>query len=321
MTRRQKAIAFFVALCVLLVAGAISLNIGWIVITAERTRLGVLVFGIITFGLIIAGLIIYTVFLVLEIRRNEEHDTFINAVTHELKTPLASIRLYLETLQSRALSDDQRRGFYDVMLADAERLHHTVDQVLKAGALSQKPKVVARASVDMSALARESVELALARHHLHADAIVLESHDAGPLMVRGDPEELRTVITNLLDNAVKYSNDAVQVIVAVAAPSPDTVWVRVQDRGVGIPRKQLKRIFRRFYRVQTRGLKQVKGTGLGLYIVRSIARAHGGRVFAQSEGEGRGATFTLELPRQSGIRESGSGIRVANPDSRVPGPS
>jgi two-component system, OmpR family, sensor histidine kinase SenX3 len=298
-TRRQKAIAFFVALCVVLVAAAISLNIGWIVITAERTRLRVLVFGIITFGLIIAGLIIYTVFLVLEIRRNEEHDTFINAVTHELKTPIASIRLYLETLQSRSLSDDQRRGFYDVMLADAERLHRTVDQVLKAGALSQKPKVVARAAVDMSALARESVELALARHHLHPDAIILESHDAGPLMVRGDPEELRTVVTNLLDNAVKYSNEAVRVIVAVAAPSPDTVWVRVQDRGVGIPRKQLKRIFRRFYRVQMRGLKQVKGTGLGLYIVRSIARAHGGRVFAHSEGEGRGATFTLELPRHA----------------------
>ncbi len=296
MTRRHKAIAFFIALCVLLVAGAISLNIGWIVITAERTRLSVLIFGIVTFGLIIAGLIVYTVFLVLEIRRNEEHDTFINAVTHELKTPIASIRLYLETLQSRPLSDEQRRGFYDIMLADAERLHRTVDQVLKAGAVSQKPKVIARAPVDMSALARESVELALARHHLPADAIVLESHDAGPLMVRGDAEELRTVVTNLLDNAVKYSIDAVRVIVAVAAPSPDTVWVRVQDRGVGIPHKQLKRIFRRFYRVQTRGLK-VKGTGLGLYIVRSIARAHGGRVFAQSEGEGRGATFTLELPR------------------------
>ena len=321
MTRRQKTIAFFVALCVLLVAAAISLNIGWIVITAERTRLRVLIFGIITFGLIIAGLIIYTVFLVLEIRRNEEHDTFINAVTHELKTPIASIRLYLETLQSRSLTDDQRRGFYDVMLADAERLHRTVDQVLKAGALSQKPKAVARTPVDMSALARESVDLALARHHLHADAIVLESHDAGPLMVRGDPEELRTVVTNLLDNAVKYSSDAVRVIVAVAAPSPDTVWVRVQDRGVGIPRKQLKRIFRRFYRVQARGLKQVKGTGLGLYIVRSIARAHGGRVFAQSEGEGRGATFTLELPRQTGIRDSDSRIRVATPESRVPGPS
>jgi signal transduction histidine kinase len=296
-TRRQKAVAFFVPLCVLLVAAAVSLNISWIVITAERTRLWVLILGILTFALIIAGLIVYTVFLVLEIRRNEEHDTFINAVTHELKTPIASIRLYLETLQSRSLSDEQRRGFYDVMLADADRLHRTVDQVLKAGALAQKPKVVARAPVDLSALARESVDLALVRHHLPPDAIVLESHDAGPLMVRGDADELRTVVTNLLDNAVKYSIDAVRVNVAVAAASPDTVWVRVQDRGVGIPHKQLKRIFRRFYRVQTRGLKQVKGTGLGLYIVRSIARAHGGRVFAQSEGEGRGATFTLELPR------------------------
>ncbi|HZI43494.1 MAG TPA: HAMP domain-containing sensor histidine kinase [Gemmatimonadaceae bacterium] len=236
-------------------------------------------------------------FLVLEIKRNEEHDTFINAVTHELKTPIASIRLYLETLQSRALNDEQRRGFYDVMLADADRLHHTVDQVLKAGVASQKPKVIARSSVDMSALATECVDLALARHHLQSNAIVLESHDEGPLMVRGDAEELRTVLSNLLDNAVKYSADIVRITVAVAAPSPDTVWVRVQDRGVGIPRKQLKRIFRRFYRVQTRGFKQVKGTGLGLYIVRSIARAHGGRVFAQSEGEGRGATFTLELPR------------------------
>jgi two-component system, OmpR family, sensor histidine kinase SenX3 len=296
-TRRQKAIAFFVALCVLLVAGAISLNIGWIVITAESARLRVLVFGIITFGLIIAGLIVYTVFLVLEIRRNEDHDTFINSVTHELKTPIASIRLYLETLQSRALNDDQRRGFYDVMLADADRLNRTVEQVLRAGVASQKPKVIARAPVDMSALARECMDLAVARHHLQPGAIALESHDEGPLMVRGDAEELRTSLTNLLDNAVKYSSDAVRVTVSVAAPSPDTIWVRVQDRGVGIPRKQLKRIFRRFYRVQTRGLKQVKGTGLGLYIVRSIARAHGGRVFAQSEGEGRGATFTLELPR------------------------
>src|SRR5262245_41063237 len=240
MTRRQKAIAFFVALCVLLVAGAVSLNVGWIVITAERARVGVLVFGIITFGLIIAGLIIYTVFLVLEIRRNEEHDTFINAVTHELKTPIASIRLYLETLQSRTLSDEQRRGLYDGMRAAAERLKRNVEQVLTAGVASQKPRGIARSPVDLSALASECVDLAVSRHHLQRSATALESHNAGPLMVRGDAEELRTVVTNLLDNAVKYSSEAVKVTVAVAAPSPDTVWLRVQDRGVGIPRKQLK---------------------------------------------------------------------------------
>jgi signal transduction histidine kinase len=294
-TRRQKAIAFFVALCVLLVAAAVSLNIGWMMINARR--LTPLVLGIVSFALIIAGLIVYTVFLVLEIRRNEEHQTFINAVTHELKTPIASMRLYLQTLQSRDVDEVRRREFYDIMLADAERLHHTVEQVLKAGALSQKPAPVTRAPVDVSELARECVQLALVRHHLEPAAIALQAHDDGPLIVAGDFDALRTVLTNLLDNAVKYSGGTVRVTVSIAAPAPATVWVRVQDRGVGIPRKHLKRIFNRFYRVQARGIRQITGTGLGLYIVKSIAKAHGGRVFAQSEGEGRGSTFTVELPR------------------------
>jgi two-component system sensor histidine kinase SenX3 len=127
--------------------------------------------------------------------------------------------------------------------------------------------------------------------------------------VLGDPDDLRMVISNLLDNAVKYSRDTVRITVTLAAPTPETVWLRVQDRGIGIPRKQLKRIFNRFYRVQTRGLSPVKGTGLGLYIVRAIARAHGGRVFAQSEGEGHGATFTVELPRAASA-EFGAGARA-----------
>jgi signal transduction histidine kinase len=295
MTRRQKAIGFFITLCVLLVGAAVLLNIYWIVITEKQVV--ELVVGIVLFALIIAGLIIYTVFLVMEIQRNEEHDTFINAVTHELKTPLASIRLYLDTLKARPVSEPQRHEFYDIMLADVERLHHTVDQVLKAGVAREKRRGILRAPLDIGVLARECVDLAVTRHHLQPGAIGLEAYDDASLIVRGDAEELRTVIANLLDNAVKYSGSDVRVTVSVAAPSPDTIWVRVQDRGVGIPRKQLKRIFRRFYRVQARGIKQVKGTGLGLYIVRSIARAHGGRVFAQSEGEGRGATFTVELPR------------------------
>src|SRR5687768_282703 len=218
MTRRHKAIAFFVALCVLLVAAAVLLNIFWIVITARSAA--PLVVGIVLFALIIAGLIIYTVFLAMEIRRNEEHDSFINSVTHELKTPIASIRLYLETLQSRTVTDAQRREFYDIMLADADRLHHTVNQVLKAGVVRARAKGAARVPVDIGTLTRESVELATVRHHLEPGAIALEVHDAGSLVVNGDVDELRTVIGNLLDNAVKYSVDGVRVTVSVAAPTP-----------------------------------------------------------------------------------------------------
>lgn len=294
MTRRQKTIAFFITFCVLLVVAAVSLVAIWIF--GERSLLP-LIIGLLLLAVIIAGIIIFNVFLVLEIRRNEDHDSFINAVTHELKTPIASIRLYLETLQSRQVTEAQRREFYDIMLADADRLHQTVDQVLRAGGAREKSGPAARVPVDMTTLARECVELALVRHHLNATSIRLETRPAAALMVSGDPEELRTMLTNVINNAVKYSTHDVQVTVSVAAAAPDTVWLRVQDRGIGIPKKQLKRIFKRFYRVQMPRLKQVKGTGLGLYIVRSIARAHGGRVFAQSEGEGHGATFTMELPR------------------------
>jgi signal transduction histidine kinase len=185
------------------------------------------------------------------------------------------------------------------MLADADRLQHTVEQVLKAGVAGQRPKLAHRAAVDMAALARECVDTARRRHHLDPEAIELVMPDAEQrLFVSGDLDDLRTALSNLLDNAVKYSLQRVQIRAEVAAPAPDRMWVRVRDRGVGIPRAQLKRIFTRFYRFQVRGYK-VKGTGLGLFIVKSIARQHGGRVFAESEGEGKGATFTLELPRLS----------------------
>ena len=297
MTRRQKAIAFFVALCVLLVAAALSLNIGWII--ANAGRITPIVLGIILFGLIIAGLIVYTVFLVLEIRRNEEHDSFINAVTHELKTPIASIRLYLETLQARDVSETQRREFYDIMLSDADRLQQTVEQVLKAGVLTHRRKLTQRAPVDLTTLTSECVEVARQRHHLAPEKLALAPTSAPPtssLLVEGNADDLRTALTNLLDNAVKYSLKKIHVTVELTSPTPERVCLRVRDEGVGIPRNQLKRIFNRFYRFQAHGFK-VKGTGLGLFIVKSIARQHGGRVFADSDGEGTGATFTLELPR------------------------
>lgn len=298
MTGRQKTIAFFITLGSILVAVAVALNVGWIAIHWKSAV--PLVLGIIFFALIIAGLVIYTIFLVREIHRNEQHDSFINAVTHELKTPIASIRLYLETLQSREVSDAQKKQFYNVMLADADRLQYTVEQVLKAGLAGQKHAQSPLVSVDMVSIVTECVDLARVRHHLSEEALRIEV-PAGhtEALVLGNPDELVTALSNLIDNAVKYSGELIEISVRLRAEE-DKICVEVHDRGVGLPRNQLKLIFDRFYRVPRRAAKQVKGTGLGLYIVRSIAKKHGGRVYAESEGEGKGSTFTLELPRAEG---------------------
>jgi signal transduction histidine kinase len=295
---RQKTIAFFVVLGICLVALAVALNIGWIILNRREAIL--LFFGVIFFAAIIAGMILNTSFLVREIKRNEQHDSFINAVTHELKTPIASIRLYLETLQRREVSEAQRRNFYNLMLLDTDRLLGTVEQVLKAGEAGYKRRSRIRTELDFASLVRDCIELARTRHRLPPTSLKFEEMTNGfGANVQGDVEDLRTAVSNLLDNAIKYSGDRVDISVQVSASSDNRVTLSVQDHGMGIAEPELKHIFKRFYRAPSRSRSQVKGTGLGLFIVRAIARAHGGEVSAVSDGVGHGATFTLELPRSA----------------------
>jgi two-component system, OmpR family, sensor histidine kinase SenX3 len=294
-TSRTKAIAFFITLGVCLVVLAVFLNVSWIVFNWRGNVF--LVLGVIFFSVIIAGLVVNTIFIVLEIRRNERQDSFLNAVTHELKTPIASIRLYLETLQTRPLGDTQRLEFYRIMLEDAERLLGTVEQVLKAGEVRHGTHRRNWQEVDFGAVVTETLELARLRHHLSAEALRFGAEPPDDLLVLGQPEELRTAVFNLFDNAVKYSGNSKDIIVDVRLPNIDTISLSVRDHGIGIPRPELKRIFNRFYRVPSPAGAQVRGTGLGLFIVRSVARRYGGDAYAESEGEGLGSTFTLRLPR------------------------
>jgi signal transduction histidine kinase len=291
---RNKAIAFFIVLGACSVAIALALNITWVIRWRE---VGMVVLGIIFFGFIIAGVTLNTIFLVREMRRSEQHDSFINSVTHELKTPIASIRLYLETLQSRELTDAQRSRFYSTMLEDTDRLKNTVEQVLRAGQLGQK---ISRnfQRVDLGEIVRESTALTQSRHHLSPESVRFVDYTLTPPFVQGDPEDLRSAISNLLDNAVKYSPNKIAITVEMLDDAR-YLLVRVIDKGQGIPKGELKRIFRRFYRVNVRLRQKTKGTGLGLFIVRGIAQRHGGSAYANSEGEGFGATVTIRLPRDT----------------------
>ncbi len=295
-TRRRGTIAFFITLGACLVALAMVLNVRWVILNWHAII--PLVLGVFFFGILIAGVVLNTIFLVREIRRNERHDSFLNAVTHELKTPIASIRLYLETLQRRQLSEEKRQEFYRIMIDDSERLLATVEQVLKAGEVGQRGPDDISVRVDIQVMVEECAATLVLRNHLPPEALTITAK-TGDLstVVLGNPEDLRAAIMNVLDNAVKYSPKDPRIRVHIGVEHDAWVVVRVSDNGIGISSVHLKRIFKRFYRAPSMAVLRSKGTGLGLFLVRTIARQHGGDATASSDGEGRGATITLQLPR------------------------
>uniref|UniRef100_Q01N65 histidine kinase n=1 Tax=Solibacter usitatus (strain Ellin6076) TaxID=234267 RepID=Q01N65_SOLUE len=288
---RRKSVAGSIALAVGLISVLIVLYIGYVLL---NWRTGILLMmGVLLVLMIICGILLNTVFLVTEIRRNEQHDAFINAVTHELKTPVASIRLYLETLQTRPVDEAKRKEFYKIMLDDSDRLLSTIEQVLRTGRVGSTSHHLNRTRIDLDEVVRTSVERVRLLHKVSADALCYQP--CGPAAVMGDLDEVRAAVTNLVDNAVKYSGPEVHVVVETERVDRFVI-VRVKDTGPGIPKTELKRVFRRFYRVPGPLASRVKGTGLGLYIVRSVAKRHGGRAWAESEGPGLGSTFALQLP-------------------------
>jgi signal transduction histidine kinase len=291
---RRTSIAFFIALGAGLISVILLLYIGWVLL---NWRTGILLFlGVLLLALIISGVVLNTIFLVREIRRNEQHDAFINAVTHELKTPVASIRLYLETLQAHAVEESKKQEFYRIMLNDSERLLGTIEQVLRTGRVGPAHRRLNLTSINLGDVVEACLERARTLYHVPAES--MDYHAPATMTIRGDPDEVQAAVSNLIDNAVKYSGNDVRVRVELTQGDGNYAILRVTDQGLGIPRGELKRVFKRFYRVP--GLAaRIKGTGLGLYIVRSVAKRHGGRAWAESEGPGRGSTFVLQFPLAS----------------------
>jgi signal transduction histidine kinase len=289
----RRSIAFFIILGSALAGGALALNVGWVIVSWRQA--GLMLLGILLFPLLITGVVLNTIFLVREVRRNEQHEAFINAVTHELKTPVASMKLYLQTLQNRAVDEQKRQEFYKVMLEDSDRLLGTIEQVLRVGQIGARVRRNKHGIVDLNAVVEECLSLARTRHRLAAENIhYTNGLGNGSAAVRGDEDELRTVVSNLLDNAIKYSGPQVQVTVELEQTERGTATLRVIDQGIGISPAERKRIFSRFYRIP--GASRVAGTGLGLFIVRTVVARHGGKVFVESDGPGRGSAFTVQLP-------------------------
>ncbi len=281
----------------------IALAVGWQVMLWSGLSLGsgefvlrdwlFLIFGTIFFLLVMIGLTWLCTWLLQEIRLNQRQRAFLDAVTHEMRTPLASFRLYLDTLKRHDPEPLQRREFLERMGQDLDRLDQTVEHVLSAARAEERGRSPLRRRVDLSEVIPGCITEVSERHRLPEGAVQLTLGRA--TSVRGDITELQLIFKNLLENAVKYSEDPVEVRVTVEPTRDGRVKVEIADQGVGIPPRELRKIFRRFYRAGRDMQRTVSGLGLGLFVVRSLVRKQGGRVVATSEGAGRGSRFVVTL--------------------------
>jgi signal transduction histidine kinase len=293
-----------------LIVVAVVLTVGWQILgqaevarhapAAGTVRWLVYFFGSLLFVLLIVGLVLIVILLLREVRLNERQSNFVSAVTHELKTPVASLKLYLDTLQLRDLPESRREDFYRTMREDLDRLNTTINNVLNAAMYTDRPALDPQ-PLDFAKLVRRSIDLTRTRHQLAPSAIAYEGSES--LSIRGDADALETAVLNLLDNAVKYSKDPVRVEVEVRGGGDGLAYLRVRDHGIGMSRAHLAFIFNRFYRIGSEVRRSRTGTGLGLFIVKSVVKGHRGTVTAESAGPDRGSTFTVSLPGVMDARE------------------
>jgi len=303
--RRSRSIGLPILLSSITVALSAALLVGWILVILRNLELTrtfqysasttLMVAGIVSFAVIITVLVLFSVFLAREIREVRRQTSFIDSVTHELRSPLASIRLGLETLARADLANEQRERLREMMLDDTERLSSFIDDILAASRLEHGDVEQEVQEVPLRALVEECVVSVARRHRVQADVVEVDVPEQ--IRVTTDPTALEVVVKNLLDNALKYSDPPYEVRVSARMPAGDTVVIAVADAGLGIPKRDLKRVFQRFYRVPDQAASSRRGTGLGLFVVSAVVRSIGGKLRARSEGKGRGTTIEVLLPR------------------------
>ena len=251
----------------------------------------VMVEGLVMLVLILIGVYVIFVYWNRQAKLYLKQRNVISQVTHELKSPLASIQLHLETIRLRKPSEERLNSFISTMLADTERLHYLINNLLMAARLEQRRKQSERRLTDLTQLVGEHVERERATLP-QGGSISFEALPSLKAFV--DPEEMGMVVRNLFENAVLYSPQSPEILVRLAKTGT-TLQLSVQDQGRGLDKKELKKVFDRFYRVQPPG-NTVRGTGLGLYIVESVIQGYGGTAGVTSDGPGKGCTFTLKFP-------------------------
>jgi len=291
---RRRTLRVPVTLSVILMTLNVALMVCWIILLAQIQSWSALTVGTVVFALILVGLIVYLFVTVKEVRLNQRQVNFVDSVTHELKTPIAALRLYLETLQLRELNSEQRADFYQTMENELQRLDHLISQLLEVGRLDAIGHLADPENIELDRLLRDCAESACAHHKQVAEEIV--TFDVEPTVVHTRRVVLEMIFRNLLDNAVKYAGEPIEVLVRVRSNPRGRVSVQIIDNGEGVPADIRKQIFRMFYRGESELERRQKGTGLGLYISRTLTQILKGTISVHDRPDGPGSVFEVELP-------------------------
>lgn len=307
MARPQlRSIKLPIVMGVVTVVLSIALMIGWIGVIVRNIDLTqqvaanswLMAAGIVSIVLIVTVLVLFMFFLSRAIREGQRQDRFIDSVTHELKSPLASLKLCVQTLDRRALPPEKRAELHRMMIDDIDRLGAFIDDILAASRIGYEGEV-AHEHIQVQELVQRAAARVVSRHRVSPERIEVRVQPADLSLV-SERTSLEVVLRNLLDNGVKYSEGGAPVLLRAEQPRPGWVRFEVIDQGIGIDPEHVQHIFERFYRVPSEEVNRRRGTGLGLYVASSLVRNLGGLLQVASAGSGRGTTMRFELPVRHG---------------------
>jgi signal transduction histidine kinase len=299
---RRRSLGWPIALGVVMIVLLVALTVGWLLLPTigEGWNPGaywtIVILGVTFLVLVLVGVVLYLALTIKAFRLNQRQSNFVDSVTHELKSPIASLKLYLQTLSRRQVTEEEAAGFYRFMLDDLERLDTLINHMLDAARLDQRPADSELTDVDLAPLITSAAQSACRRYHLPEDTVVLEVE---PAIVRARSIDLDMVFRNLIDNAIKYSGSPPDVRVRVRFTRPGIVTVSISDNGPGIPTKLRRKIFGRFVRLGSELERKKPGTGLGLFIVRTQVKRLKGKIQVHPAADGAGTVFDVELPARA----------------------
>ncbi len=260
---------------------------------STRTHIGALISGLVLLICVLVGMYFVFIYLARQININRLYDSFIANFTHELKSPLASLQLYLETFRKRKVPEEKRKAFLDMMMKDIQRLKDLIDSILNISQIEQKKMAYQFRIHTADVLVKELVNRSREQFNLPREAITVSG--SAPCRWKADREAMTLVFNNLIDNAMKYTPGEFTLTIQMMCTGKQFI-LKFVDRGIGIKTEDQKHIFEKFFRITNSHVPNIRGTGLGLYLVREIVKDHGGSISVHSAGLNKGSTFILEFP-------------------------